>query len=163
MATEWTDSTGQPLLHCVLANKDVSTRVALANRVLDDGADASALTSDGRTTAHVLLEQKRHDPPAEAPLLERLFDEGSDVNHVVTTGQIGTPLHSLAKQFQFTDEFFAPYYDVFFARPDLDLTKPTFGSPVIWIFRSWWDRRSNLVRRADHYLLTVVGIHPNHV
>ncbi|WP_145735553.1 hypothetical protein [Saccharopolyspora dendranthemae] len=164
MATGWTDSSGRSLLHCVLANKDPAARVALANRVLDDGADASALTEEGRTAAHVLLAQKRHDPPAEAPLLERLFDGGADVNHVVKAEQAGTPLYALAEQFQFPDEFFAPYYDVFFARPDLDLTKGTLhGQCDMWIFRGWWDRRSDLVRRAEDYLMTVVGIHPRDV
>lgn len=153
MATSWTDGSGRSFLHCVLANKDPQVRVALANRVLDDGGDAGRLTSEGRTTAHVLLAQKRHDPPVEAPLLSRLLDSGCDVNRVVLDKQAGTPLYTLAQQFKFTDEFFAPFYDVFFARDDLDLVSPTLHDRSdLATFRLWSDRRTDLVRRAEGYV-----------
>ncbi len=153
MASSWTDSSGRTFLHCVLANKDPGVRVALARRVLDDGADAAAVTGEGRTTAHVLLAQKRHDPPVEAPLLGRLFEEGADVNRVVVEKGAGTPLYTLAEQFTFTDDFFAPYYDVFFARPDLDLVTPALHDRSdLASFRLWSERRSDLVRRAEEYL-----------
>ena len=160
MAASWTDGSGRSFLHCVLANKDPQVRVALAERVLDDGADASQLTPEGRTTAHVLLAQKRHDPPTEAPLLQRLLDSGSDVNRVVVHKQAGTPLYTLAGQFKFTDEFFAPFYDVFFARDDLDLVSPTLHDRSdLATFRLWSDRRADLVRRAEEYV-RAKGIDP---
>ena len=163
MASSWTDSSGRTFLQCVLANKDPVTRVALADRVLDDGADADALTQEGRTAAHVFLAQKRHSPSVEAPLLERLFDSGSDVNRVVVAKGAGTPLYTLAEQFQFTDEFFGPFYDVFFARPDLDLVTPTMHERSdLGNFRAWSDRRSDLVRRAEEYL-RVRGVDPDEV
>lgn len=152
MATGWTDLSGRSMLHCVLANKEPRVRVALANRLLDDGADAAALTPEGRTTAHVLLAQKRHDPPVEAPLLERLIQGGADVNHVAV-GE-GTPLYSLAEQFMFTDEFLAPFYDVFFALPDLDLVTPTLHARSdLDSFGQWSERRRVLSRRAQEYVL----------
>lgn len=163
MASSWTDSSGRTFLQCVLANKDPETRVALAGRVLDDGADAGELTQEGRTAAHVLLAQKRHDPHVEAPLLERLFDSGSDVNRVVVAKGAGTPLYTLAEQFNFTDEFFASFYDVFFARPDLDLVTPTLhGRSDLGNFRAWSERRSDLVRRAEEYL-RARGVDPEEV
>lgn len=153
MATSWTEGSGRSFLHCVLANKDPQVRVALAERVLDDGADAAQLTSEGRTTGHVLLAQKRYDPPVEAPLLRRLLDSGSDVNRVVVARQAGTPLYTLAEQFTFTDEFFAPFYDVVFARDDLDLVTPTLhGRSDLETFRLWHERRADLVRRAEELL-----------
>lgn len=58
----------------VTAVSDTSQRVALATRLLDDGADVR----DGHPL-HVLLGRNQHDFAAEAPLLERLLDAGADV------------------------------------------------------------------------------------
>ena len=71
------DSTGSTLLHAALANKPPE-RARIAGRLLDDGADAAAVTSAGVTTAHVLLGSARLDAATDAPLLRRLLDGGCD-------------------------------------------------------------------------------------
>jgi ankyrin repeat protein len=143
------DSTGRTLLHAALANGDLHARVAIADRLLDDGADAAALSgAEGFTTLHVLLGRGKHDFPREAPLLERLLDGGADVNRAVD--RFGTPLHTVARQFAFTDASLAPFYDVLFARPDL------WGAdgrpPYLDVARRMLPLRAGLVARIEEYL-----------
>ncbi|WP_143517531.1 hypothetical protein [Pseudonocardia sp. MH-G8] len=52
-----------------------------------------------------------------------------------------------------TAEDLVPIYDVFFARPDLDLLRPGLdGRQVLENFRLWADGRADLVARAEAYL-----------
>ncbi|WP_420114026.1 hypothetical protein [Pseudactinotalea sp.] len=111
-------STGQTALFGALANRDPQTRVAIANRLLDDGADASVVTSSGTTLLHVLLPQRAHDPAAEAGLVTRLLDGGADVN--AADAKLGAPLAMLYNT-SIVDEDAVPLYQAFLARADLDL------------------------------------------
>lgn len=163
MAASWRDSFGDPLLARALANHDPVTRVDLASRLLDDGADASAQYENGGTAAHMLLAQVHHNPEVEAPLLERLFDGGADVNKVVRTKALGTPLNALVGKFKFSDEFFAPFYDVFFSRGDLDLQGEMMnGHSGMNILRKSAELRPELLRRAEEYL-RARGVDPDEV
>jgi len=56
---------------------------------------------------------------SEPKLLERMLDLGADVNEVIP--KFGAPLETLAEVFKFDDETLASFYDVLFARPELDL------------------------------------------
>jgi len=140
------DRAGSTLLHAALANKPPE-RSRIAGRLLDDGADASAVTADGVTTAHVLLGRSRLDPTTDAPLLRRLFEGGSDPNRA--TEHFGTPLLTLARQLKFTDEALTPFYDVLLEAPGLDVLAPppparsTFEALVLL-----GDRRAALTDRV---------------
>ncbi len=102
---------------------------------------AAALSgAEGPTTLHVLLGRGKHDFPGEAPLLERLLYGGADVNRAVDG--FGTPLHTAARQFAFTDAAFALFYDVLFARPDLGCVSKSRLGRGTWHAR-WLRRRSS--------------------
>jgi hypothetical protein len=136
---------GTPLT-LALTNKDTSQRVAIANRLLDDGADVR----EGRPL-HVLLGRNQHDFAAEAPLLERMLDAGADVNEV--TAKFGTPLETIAAKFKFSDVELTPFYDVLLARPDLDLLQQSMdGRTVLGNLRKWAGGRGELVIRAEQTL-----------
>ncbi|WP_447913721.1 hypothetical protein [Microbacterium phyllosphaerae] len=120
----WADKDGLTLLMRALHNGDPASRVAIATRLLDDGADAGAATESDVNVLHVLLSATAHDFGAEARLLARLLDEGADVN-ADSGSRWGTPLQTLSRSFKFTDEDLAPFYDVLFARPELDVTTPS--------------------------------------
>ena len=141
------DSTGSTVLHAALANKPI-VRAQIAGRLLDDGADAAAVTRDGATTAHVLLGRPRLDTTTDAPLLGRLFDGGCDPNR--SYGRFGTPLLTLARQLKFPDETLAPLYGVLLAVPGLDLLAPpppersTYESVKLL-----GERRAELTRRMN--------------
>ena len=147
----WVSASGLPLLLIALGNNDPANRVAIANYLLDVGADATALALPERYTAlHILLGQNEHDFEAEAVLLKRLLDGGADVNGVAGRGW-GTPLQTLASELRFSDEMLSPFYDVLFARPDLDLLRVgKSGRSTLQSARLL--ERQDLVARMETYL-----------
>ena len=117
------DDKSQTLLMLVLRHREPAIRVVLAQRLLDDGADVRK-----GIPLHVMGRAYDHDFEGEPPMLARMLDVGADVNLVVPRD--GTPLEAFAQTFKFTDDQLAPFYDVFFARDDLDLLKPSMsGAP----------------------------------
>lgn len=144
----WEEKDGMTLLMRALRNGDPASRVAIATRLLDDGADASAATDSHVNALHVLLSATAHDFAAEAPLLARLLDEGADIN-ADSGSQWGTPLQTLCRTFKFSDETLAPFYDVIFARPDLDVTiASSKGRSVTESAEAASDRRADLLARC---------------
>ena len=136
---------GTPLT-LALTNKDTTQRVAIANRLLDDGADVR----EGRPL-HVLLGRNQHDFDAEAPLLTRLLDAGADVNEVMA--KFGTPLETIAGKGKFSDVELTPFYDVLLARPDLDLLRDSVdGRTVLGNLRKMSALRGELAIRAEQTL-----------
>lgn len=134
------------LLELALRNTNLEGRVAIANRLLDDGADVTV-----GIPLHVLVGGNNHDIAAEAPLLERMLDMGADVNKV--DGKAGTPLETAAERFKYSDKTLTPFYDVFLARPELDLLQPgQDGRPVLVNLRKWYAKRGELVERCEALL-----------
>lgn len=144
------DSTGRTVLLAALGNTDLSARSAIANRLLDDGADPTAVSGNGATTLHVLLGHVRHDIAAETPVLRRLLDGGADRNAVMP--KFGTPLQTLLGMFQLTDEQLAPFYDEIFARPGLDLLTVAGRSSPLTSARKARTLRAGLLARMEAYL-----------
>lgn len=117
----WADKDGMTLLMRALRNGDPASRLAISTRLLDDGADAGAVTAGNVSGLHILLSAMQHDFEAEVPLLERLLDGGADIN-ADSGSRWGTPMQTLSRTFKFSDDQLAPFYDVLFARPELDVT-----------------------------------------
>lgn len=145
----WADEDGSTLLMRALRNADPASRVAIATRLLDDGAEAGAATDGHVNALHVLLSATAHDFLAEAPLLGRLLDEGADIN-ADTGDRWGRPLQTLSRTMKFSDESLAPFYDVLFARPDLDVTTPnSLGRSVTESAQAAIRRRADLLARCQ--------------
>ena len=144
----WAGEDGSTLLMRALRNSDPASRVAIATRLLDDGADAGAATEGHVNALHVLLSATAHDFTAEAPLLARLLDEGADIN-ADSGSRWGTPLQTLSRTLKFSDESLAPFYDILFARPDLDVTTPSsVGRSVTESAHASIRRRGDLLARC---------------
>lgn len=136
---------GTPLA-LALSNSDTGQRVAIANRLLDDGADVRR-----GQPLHRLLGRNQHDFTAEAPVLERMLDAGADVNEVMA--KFGTPLETIAAKGKFSDAELTPFYDVLLARPDLDLLRESVdGRTVLANLRKMFALRGELVLRAEQTL-----------
>jgi len=139
--------TGATPLSLALSNGDPATRVTIATRLLDDGADVHQMSP-----LHVMLAASKHDFPLEAPLLRRLLDMGADVNEVYP--RYGTPVETAAGEFKYTDADLKPFYDVLLARPDIDLLQPGMdGRPVLINLRKMYARRGELVERCEALLI----------
>jgi hypothetical protein len=151
-AATWRDIHGRTLLHLALHNGTPAHRVRIVDRLLDDRVDASAVALSEKINAlHVLWGENRHEFALEAPLLERLLDAGADPNGLSPVW--GTPLQVLAAKLKFSDAQLAPFYDVVFARPDLDLLGPgRRGHSPLQSARLLGQRRPDLVERMETYL-----------
>lgn len=148
----WSDSTGTTLLMYALRNTDLNARIAIANRLIDDGADTGAQTGDHVNALHVLLSATEHDFDREPALLQRLLDGGADVN--LCSGQRwGTPVQALSRMIAFSDNTLAPFYDVLFSRPELDVTTPSrIGRSVTDSARAAIARRKDLLARCEAHV-----------
>ena len=136
------------LLNLALANPDPVQRVALACRLIDDGVGA-----DRWQPLHVLFGRNDHDFELEAPLVQRMLDEGADVNRVVRDKKRGTPLEYLAGMGKFSDRDLAPFYDALLAWPALDLLQTSsHDRAVLANLRKMAPIRAELVRRAEQVL-----------
>ncbi|CAH0145715.1 hypothetical protein SRABI98_00658 [Microbacterium sp. Bi98] len=145
-------SSGLTLLHRALGNRHLDARLAISSRLLDDGADAGAVVApEGYSTLHILFSQTSHDFVAEVPLVERLLEGGADVN--ANAARWGTPLQTLAVALKYSDEELAPFYEVLFARDDLDLLAPgRDGLSTLETSRRLDDHRTDLSSRMEQYL-----------
>jgi hypothetical protein len=142
---------GIALLFDAVHNEDIGARIGIVSRLLDDGADATAIRKNAGILQH-FLSYGVHDFATEVPLLQRLLDEGADLNRV--DPKSGTPLEALATQFRFSDEQLAPFYDVLLAHPDLDPLQDTiFDRTVLDRIRNWRERRPDLVARLEQLLV----------
>lgn len=137
---------GPYLLKEAVWNKDIDARLAIANRLMDDGVDVR-----GAQVLNAYLAYRIHDFEAEVPLLRRLLDEGADVMRVAP--KHGTPLECLATQFRYTDETLMPFYEVLLSRPDFDPLGPGMsGRPVLTNIRKWRMKREQLVEMLEALL-----------
>jgi hypothetical protein len=159
-ATTWADR-GRTLLHRALCNRDSVERTSIARRLLDDGADAAAVTSDGWSTAQLVTGRVDIDrrPDLDVPLLTALFDAGCDVNHVHP--KHGTALLQLAARFGMSDDELAPYYEAFLARPDLDLTSVRGRRSDLATIRRWRQHRGRLLDLLEDYARSHAGELPS--
>jgi len=110
------------LLGQAVANKDPRERLAIANRLLDDGADPSLVSTSGDrvNVLHVLWGRERdRDAEAEAVLIARLLDGGADIN--LRSPRFGLSLASLATGISPSPEYLRAAFRAVteHSRPDL--------------------------------------------
>jgi ankyrin repeat protein len=117
-----TTTGGSTLLLRALVNKEPQARVELASRLLDDGADATVVTTDANDRVnvfHVLWgSRKDRDVDGEAALVARMLDAGADIN--LRSSRFGLPLMLMVMGIRDTDGL-ARTWDTVVAhsRPDL--------------------------------------------
>lgn len=121
---------GSTLLHVALGNGDPGARVAICHQLLDDGADAAAVTDSGTTVLHVLLAAPRHDFRTEAALVTRLLNSGADVNR--TNPEWGPPLRVAVDRMLVFDPEAQPLLEAIIAHGSIDWTVPVnpVGAPT---------------------------------
>lgn len=121
VAMSYEESDGGSALLGAMKNRDPSSRVGIANLLLDDGADPSFVRADDKNNVlHSLFEglADEHDFQLEAPLLRRLLEGGADIN--LRSPRFGVPLECLAFM-PVSDEQLAPFYEVVFSWPHIDM------------------------------------------
>ncbi|QIM16218.1 hypothetical protein G7067_06945 [Leucobacter insecticola] len=109
-------------LAAAMRNEDPQARLAIANRLLDDGADPRwvSTSGDGVNVFHVLWGRERdRDVEGEAALIARLLDGGADIN--LRSPRFGLPLVMLMVDASSSKEYLLAVFAVVteHARPDL--------------------------------------------
>lgn len=151
VATYMSPSTGQTVLGAALRNGDLAARYAIANRLLDEGADPAHVTRDGVNSLHVALGPVGKDLQRLIPLVQRLLDGGADPNQVAR--KFGTPLQMVTGFYATPEEELRPLYDLFFSRDDLDLLKVgAFKQSTLSLARKSTQFLPELERRMEQYL-----------
>jgi hypothetical protein len=146
------------VLYKALANGDPDTKVKLSNLLLDWGADAASPGPEGGTTLHALASLVK-DPAKEAPLYQRLLDQGADPNK--SAGRFGTPLEMLMYLPRFLETELAPIYDIWFTHPGLDFFTPDRnGHDLLDKVRRWRGTNPGLVERVERYIVEHGGTLP---
>lgn len=121
VAMSYEDSRGGSALMGAMANRDPSNRVAIANLLLDDGADPSFVApGDKVNVLHLIFDgfAEEHDFEREAVLLQRLLEGGADINQ--RSPRFSVPLECLASM-PCSDSELAPFYEVVFSWPHIDM------------------------------------------
>lgn len=144
-----------------VANPSVENRIAIANRLLDDGAVATIVLKSNQTNLlHHLFEQREHDWVREARLVQRLIDGGADINQ--RSPKFGPPLKTLYEEAR-GDAALGPLYDIIFALPNLDfdifVSKTSGNAP--YSLRELIERgvrKREMARRISEYLAKRKGL-----
>ena len=141
----------------VFTNPNAHARVEIASWLLDRGADVNQTIGRDKTNAlHVLFSQRNLDSHLEAPLVQRLFDAGIDIN--AHSSRWGTPLQVLQDNTGLTDADLEPLYEVIFSHPGIywEVPVPLAGTGGEQTLR---DRvvggaaiRPEMMRRMTRYL-----------
>lgn len=140
----------KPLLWSAIDNPDPATRSLIAHRLLDDGADAAAL-SHGYTLLHGLLGRHPRDPEIDPPLVRRLIAAGADMNRVAGR-RMDRPVEVVDHP-KLSPEQHEPYYQAFFERPGLVLLDPNpAGLSVLDRSRNRRTYRPQLLEHVMAYL-----------
>ena len=140
---------GRSLLMCALANPSPPDRFVMASHLLDRGADATVISPDGNGTLHVLLGQVRQDIDQTAVLSSRLLAGGADIN--LPDPNRVRPIQEILAMKKSDDEL-APLYDLWFARPGLELReKNAWGLSPLDLARKV-PFRASAVTRMEEYL-----------
>ncbi|MDR6865503.1 ankyrin repeat protein [Microbacterium resistens] len=111
------------LLGEAVSNKDPRARLAIANRLLDDGADPSLVSTSGDrvNVFHVLWGRERdRDPEGEAALIGRLLDGGADIN--LRSPRFGLPLTMLVTDISASKEYTRAAFAAAIVHSQPDLT-----------------------------------------
>jgi len=107
------DAEGRGLLLMALQNKDLASRYAIADFLLDHGAPVETSGNNGATVLHVLFGQVSHDLARDENLARRLIDRGATINATDLDGRL--PFVDVLAM-KFTDDQLRPIYDLWFAQ-----------------------------------------------
>jgi hypothetical protein len=131
-------SGGSTVLFGAVKNPDPVARVNIAMRLLDDGANATAVsTGDNVNVLHVLWGRftNERDVEREPGLVARLLDGGADIN--LRSPRFGTPLTAFSEHYT-PEEYQLAIWEVVIAHstPDLWYKTPrgklTVGEQLMW-------------------------------
>lgn len=140
-----TPKNDSPVIICAMANQTPQNRYDIVKFLIDEGAELKCTNDEGATLFHILFSRPKHIMAQTVELTQILIEAGVDINQLDEKHRVA--IQHLISQPKFTDEDFAPLYDVIFQKCTLELnTKNDWGYTPIELARKA-PYRADLLRR----------------
>ena len=145
-----TPQDGSPVIFCAMANQTPQNRYDIVKFLIGEGAELKGTNEESETLFHILFSRPKHIMEQTVELTQILIDAGVDINQLDAKHEVA--IQELISQPKFTDEDFAPLYDVIFQKCTLELnTKNDWGYTPIELARKT-PYRADLLRRMTEQM-----------
>ncbi len=140
-----TPKNGSPVIFCAMANQTPQNRYDIVKFLIGEGADLNGTNKESETLFHILFSRPKHIMEQTVELTQIFIDAGVDINQLDAKHRVA--IQHLTSHPKFTDEDFAPLYDVIFQKCTLELnTKNDWGYTLIELAQKL-PYRADLLRR----------------
>ena len=137
--------TGSPVVFHAMANQTPQNRYDIVKFLIGEGAELKCTNDEGATLFHILFSRPKHIMEQTVELTQILIEAGVDINQLDAKHRLA--IQHLISHPKFTDEDFAPLYDVIFQSCTLDINvKNDWGYTPIELARKL-PYRADLLRR----------------
>ena len=129
-----TPKNDSPVIFCAMANQTPQNRYDIVKFLIGEGSELKVTNDESATLFHILFSRPKHIMEQTVELTRILIEAGVNIQHLISHPK-------------FTDEDFAPLYDVIFQNCILELdTKNDWGYTPIELARKL-PYRADLLRR----------------
>lgn len=140
-----TPQDGSPVIFCAMANQTPQNRYDIVKFLIGEGAELKGTNEESETLFHILFSRPKHIMEQTVELTQILIDAGVDINQLDAKHRAA--IQYLISHPKFTDEDFAPLYDVIFQNCTLEVNvKNDWGYTPIELARKL-PYRADLLRR----------------
>ena len=108
-----------PVIFCAMANQTPQNRYDIVKFLIGEGAELKGTNDENATLFHILFSRPKHIMEQTVELTQILIEAGVDINQLDAKNRVA--IQHLISQPKFTDEDFAPLYDVLFQKCTLEL------------------------------------------
>lgn len=144
-----TPNNGSPVIFCAMANQTPQNRYDIVKFLIGEGAELKGTNDEGETLFHILFSRPKHIMAQAAELTQILIEAGADINQLDAKRRAA--IQHLISHPKFTDEDFAPLYDVIFQSCTLDINvKNDWGYTPMELARKFPYRADLLRRMAEN-------------
>ena len=140
-----TPKNGSPVIFCAMANQTPPNRYDIVKFLIGEGATLNGTNEESETLFHILFSRPKHIMEQTVELTQIFIDAGVDINQLDAKHRVS--IQHLISHPKFTDEDFAPLYDVIFQKCTLELNiKNDWGYTPIELAQKL-PYRADLLRR----------------
>lgn len=140
-----TPQDGSPVIFCAMANQTPQNRYDIVKFLIGEGAELKGTNEESETLFHILFSRPKHIMEQTVELTQILIDAGVDINQLDAKHRAA--IQYLISHPKFTDEDFAPLYDVIFQNCTLEVNaKNDWGYTPIELARKL-PYRADLLKR----------------
>ena len=143
-----TPQDGSPVIFCAMANQTPQNRYDIVKFLIGEGAELKGTNEESETLFHILFSRPKHIMEQTVELTQILIDAGVDINQLDAKHRAA--IQYLISHPKFSDEDFAPLYDVIFQNCTLEVNaKNDWGYTPIELARKLQYRADLLKRMTE--------------